>query len=369
MEMLEGAMQDLLEHPTLGIIRLDYDYPSAPGDIDHPGSFSYPVVYRVVPGLTFAMIQLNELTPEVSKEVDRAILWLAEDQKVSAITGDCGFMMWLESRARQITKVPVFLSSLMQLPTISASLCKQSDKIIVLTANVKSLQPMQHLINQVTGCLEEQEHFVYVGCEDVPHFGKEVEEGLKVDTAKAEPGILAKVQAAIAATPGARALLLECTELPAYSDAIRAATGLPVFDAITNCDFIMGAFLDNERFGINDFYKKWDGNQKDYTFGQNLTDSQLAKLVSKPVNDKSMDMILQKLQKSQLFDELAEMGFSISVEQAAHAIAEQIEMNEIRSSIREIRSSMEEAKQELKTEKRRFRRVRDFVYHVAEKLK
>jgi hypothetical protein len=54
-------MNELVEHPKLGIIRLDYDYPASPGDIDHPGSFGYPVVYRVVPGLTFQMAQSQEI--------------------------------------------------------------------------------------------------------------------------------------------------------------------------------------------------------------------------------------------------------------------------------------------------------------------
>ena len=33
--------------------------------------------------------------------------------------------------------------------------------------------------------------------------------------------------------PTLRAFLLECSEMPPYADAIRAATGLPVYDAIT----------------------------------------------------------------------------------------------------------------------------------------
>ena len=41
----------------LGVIRLDYDYPAIPGDIDSPESFGYEVVYRTVPGLTFEMAQ------------------------------------------------------------------------------------------------------------------------------------------------------------------------------------------------------------------------------------------------------------------------------------------------------------------------
>lgn len=39
----------------LGVIRLDYDYPPAPGDIDCPESYGYDVYYRVIPGLTFGM--------------------------------------------------------------------------------------------------------------------------------------------------------------------------------------------------------------------------------------------------------------------------------------------------------------------------
>ena len=33
----------------LGVIRLHYDYPPAPGDIDHYDSFSCDVYYKVVP--------------------------------------------------------------------------------------------------------------------------------------------------------------------------------------------------------------------------------------------------------------------------------------------------------------------------------
>ena len=91
-----------------------------------------------------------------------------------------------------------------------------------------------------------------MGCEDVPGF-EAVAVGGKVDTAKVEPGVVAKAQAALKANPKARAILMECTELPPYSDAVRHATGVPVFDAITNCDFFINSFRDNLRFGKNDW--------------------------------------------------------------------------------------------------------------------
>ena len=45
----------------LGVIRLDYDYPPAPGNIDCPDSFDCDVCYKVVPGLTFEIRQKGKI--------------------------------------------------------------------------------------------------------------------------------------------------------------------------------------------------------------------------------------------------------------------------------------------------------------------
>merc|ERR1719230_69052 len=86
----------------LGVIRLDYDYPPAPGDIDHPQSFGYDVFYRVVPGLTFEMCQAGKMTPDVEKNFEEALDWLVA-KGVTGITGDCGFMMYFQQLARRHT--------------------------------------------------------------------------------------------------------------------------------------------------------------------------------------------------------------------------------------------------------------------------
>ena len=88
---------------SLGVIRLDYNYPPAPGDIDHPGSYDYDVYYRVVPGLTFEMCQSGKLSEEVEPKFKEAIDFL-EAKKVSGITGDCGFYMWFQALARRCTR-------------------------------------------------------------------------------------------------------------------------------------------------------------------------------------------------------------------------------------------------------------------------
>lgn len=271
---LLGRFKHFHKHPSLGVLRLDYDYPPAPGDIDHPDSYEFPVYYRVVPGLTFEMCQSGVLTPAVAKAFDEAVLWLADHKDVSVITGDCGFMFWFVERVRKIaSKKIISLSPLMQLPFMVAA-CAPRDKILVLTANGKSLAPMYDLIKRQIGADGQDTRFIVVGCEDVPHFGQEVAEGLMVDVEKAEPGIVALTLEMLGEHPDTRMILFECTELPPYSDAVREATRLPVLDAITNCSFFMEGFLDNKKFGLTGWYEEWDGVQEEYVLGQNLDGAQ-----------------------------------------------------------------------------------------------
>merc|ERR1719473_1480757 len=221
------------------------------------------------------MAQTGFLTEDVEKRFVEAIHFL-EAQGVCGITGDCGFMMYFQKLARQNTKKPVFMSSLAQLPAVTCAFNK--DELIgVLTANGASLKPMRNLIKEECGVDPEEKRYIFVGCEDVPGF-EAVALGEKVDTVKVTPGIVKKVQDTIKAYPKIRAILMECTELPPYSDAVRAATGLPVFDAITCCDFFTRAFVDNPRFGINDWQEEWDGEQEEYKLGANLSEDQLSKM-------------------------------------------------------------------------------------------
>ena len=80
-----------------------------------------------------------------------------------------------------------------------------------------------------------------VGVEDVPGF-ESVALGELVDYNKVEPGMIKLAREIKQQNPYIRAFLFECTELSAYSDSVRKATGLPVFDIITTSDFIINSF-------------------------------------------------------------------------------------------------------------------------------
>ena len=78
-----GAAKPKMAAASLGVVRLDYDYPPAPGDIDSPESYAYDVFYRAVPGLTFGMCQhanTTLLTDDIMKGFVEAIKYLDQDE-------------------------------------------------------------------------------------------------------------------------------------------------------------------------------------------------------------------------------------------------------------------------------------------------
>ena len=252
----------------LGVIRLDYDYPPAPGDIDHPDSFNCDVYYKVVPGLTFDVCKdgVKALKKDVEMRFKESIKWLVEEKKVKGVTGDCGFMMYFQKLAREVTKIPIFMSSLCQLPAVTCGYA-ENEQIIIMTANGEKLKPMRNLIRDECGVDTQDRRYNIVGCEDVPYFGEAVAKGEKVNTKEAQTAIVKKALEAISKYPQSRAFLLECTELPPYSDAIRFYTGLPVYDSITACHFFISGHKDNPKFALKGWQDAWDGKQEEYHYG------------------------------------------------------------------------------------------------------
>ena len=54
--------------PAIGILRIDYDYPPAPGDIDHPNSYHYRTHQEIAKFLTFEAAQAGEPLTAKQKE-------------------------------------------------------------------------------------------------------------------------------------------------------------------------------------------------------------------------------------------------------------------------------------------------------------
>ncbi len=230
--------------PTLGVIRLDYHYPPILGDVDFPGSFAYPVVYEMVEGLTFKRCQQGELDEALRKGIRDAVRRL-EGRGVAGISGDCGFMINYQQFIQKQTELPVFMSSVLLAPAI-LPLIDPSEKVAIMTANSKSLEPALPGMLEQCGLQGGIDRFLVVGCQDVPGFDA-VANAKKVDRAMVGPGIERLAMKIVKDHPDVKAFIFECTELGAYANRVRSATGLPVFDSITVMDFYQGSMARNPR--------------------------------------------------------------------------------------------------------------------------
>eukprot|EP00873_Tetraselmis_striata_P034656 jgi/Tetstr1/454920/TSEL_041783.t1 len=196
---------------ALGVLRLEYGYPPIPGDIDHPNSFPYK------PSATWSGLG------------------------VFGITGDCGFMANYQRFVSETTSVkPVFMSSLCLIPSIMAGL-KADAKLVVVTANSDSLAAI--FPNRYDLPLPEEE---FHKCSDVTGFEvvAEATSLLSPDVDRVLVGneIAKRVVDFLEIDSTVQAILLECTELPHFSaPLLRHYTQLPVFDALSVCDFFQDA--------------------------------------------------------------------------------------------------------------------------------
>jgi len=68
------------------------------------------------------MCQDDAITPKVKRNMIKAVNYLVTDKEVNGISGDCGFMMYIQETIRSMTSKPVFMSALAQMPSLTTAL-------------------------------------------------------------------------------------------------------------------------------------------------------------------------------------------------------------------------------------------------------
>jgi Aspartate racemase len=227
----------------IGILILDAAYPCIPGNVGNATTYDFPVRYKEVKGSSIERL-LNERDPSLLEPFIQGAKEL-EAEGVRAITGACGFMALFQPQVAAAVEVPVFLSSLLQVPFIRQTL-KPGQKIGIVTANASVLTD-EHFRN--VGIAPDTPMAVY-GMEEQEEFRTSVlEEKGTLDSDKVEREILGVVERMLRENPQVAAVVLECSDLPPYAAAVHAATGLPVFDFITMIRHVQSALVPRRYHG------------------------------------------------------------------------------------------------------------------------
>ena len=220
---------------SVGIVCLEYYLPFIPGDVGNASTYDFPVLYREVKGATFDAIIVRQ-DPAMAPLIVEAAQELVR-QGVKAVTSDCGYFGAYQSEVADSVPVPVFLSSLMQAPLILSTL-GPSRKLGVLVANGASLR--DEFLDRLG--IVDRSRIVFRGLEDKTEFRRTVlDECGTLDVDAVEQEVVDAALEVQADHPELGAVLLECSDLPPYSAAVQAATGLPIFDWIGFINYVQQA--------------------------------------------------------------------------------------------------------------------------------
>lgn len=212
---------------AIGIIAVHLIYPKLPGNVANATTYPFPVLYREV---DFEIEQLFAGDPSIKDSIIEAAKDL-EKSGVRAIIGACGYFAHFQEEVSEAVDIPVFLSSLCQLPMIKNSISKKK-RIAVFAASGDNLD--NEILSHV-GTDTDRLQVVNVG--NLPSFS-----AIRYGRTTLDNGALVKDLQDIALKlkddESIGAILLECSDLPPYAKAIQSVTGLPVFDFNTMIDLV-----------------------------------------------------------------------------------------------------------------------------------
>jgi hypothetical protein len=154
-------------------------------------------------------------------------------------------MALFQNEVASSVKIPVFLSSLMQIPFIT-NILQPNKKIGVIVANSKLLRGeiltnagISSVGRLVIGGMEEKQGFLSAIWN---------EEGV-LDTGLIEKEVVEVATFLVSDNPDIGAILLECSDLPPYAAAVKQSLGLPVFDFISMINFVYSSLVKNSYIG------------------------------------------------------------------------------------------------------------------------
>ena len=219
----------------IGIICLDSKFPKPSGHIRNPTTFKFPTIQHVVKGVDVKKL-LFERTPELIEPFVQAAKEL-EQSGVEAISGSCGFLALYQKEIAAAVNIPVFLSSLLQVPLIQM-MYSPNVRIGILTASQQALTS-EHL--QGVGIVRQDNLFIK-GMEGKEHFWTCIVEGEQHDfDMKIMEQEVRNSAKELKKQYDVDVLVLECTDLSAFSASIQEEVQVPIFDINTLVELTQSA--------------------------------------------------------------------------------------------------------------------------------
>jgi Asp/Glu/hydantoin racemase len=209
---------------ALGVLMLDTRFPRPRGDIGNRATFSFPVRYRVVPGASPRRVVVDGDAALLAPFIAAARALQAEG--VAAISTSCGFLALFQRELQAALAVPIWTSSLLLVGSLQTALPGRRVGIVTVDSaslGARHLRAVEAPIDTPIEGLASGSAFRATLLDD----------RAELDPAEASAATVRAAERLLRRCPEVAAIVLECTNMPPYADAVRAATGVPVHDITT----------------------------------------------------------------------------------------------------------------------------------------
>ena len=218
----------------IGIVLLNVGYPIVPGNVANATTWNFPVSYVRVNNVDSPRLHTKD--PSIIDDLADAANELVEKNGVRAVICACGYFGRWQKLLREKVDVPVYASSLIQIPMIKMGL-KKDQKLGILCAVTRTFdEDLLHCCG-----VEDTSNLVIKSMEESPEFSAIPRDRDTMNNAVCRQEFIDAAKQMVAENPDIGAILLECSDMPPYAAAIQDAVNLPVYDFTTMVNWVENA--------------------------------------------------------------------------------------------------------------------------------
>lgn len=250
-ELIRARKQHSCYGMGLGIMILDEVYPGFPGDVRNASAFPYPIQYDIVQDIDIYKLVWEEDKTQCREPILAAAKRL-EKMGCRAIAAECGYFAYFQQEVAGYVDIPVFMSSLLQVPMIQQTIGK--NRSVGIVAAMGKFLTETHLKN--VGISPDSNYFIAgaqdeYGCTEFDNLWnaqvrKEVPEAYY---SKAEKQMIAMCRDLVDKHPDMGAIMLECTGMQPFARAIQRELDLPVYSWGTLLDYAYSVVNHRDYYG------------------------------------------------------------------------------------------------------------------------
>jgi len=235
----------------LGIMLLDDVYPGFPGDLRNASAFEFPIQYEVIKGVDNLNLMHSDNKEELAKPIIDAAKKL-ENMGCKAIMAECGYFAWFQKIVADSVSIPVYMSSLLQVPFIQQVIGTKKS-VCILCAEKNSLMD-EHLTN--VGIDLNSKYFI-CGTQDdylIEDFANLWDERIRPKVPYAsyshiESKMIEITKDIAKKHPDVGAIMMECTGMQPFARAVQRELNIPVFSWGTMMNLAYQSVVHNDYYG------------------------------------------------------------------------------------------------------------------------